>query len=84
MDELCVANPGATSAGIQDDVLKSAALGPPRTRAKKQAYRLIDGTLIYLSGTQLLFELHVNAAASGVDSNAVLRGGNAHYHTGLI
>jgi hypothetical protein len=31
-----------------------------------------------------LFELHVNAAASGVHSNAVLCGGNADYHTGLI
>ena len=31
-----------------------------------------------------LFELHVNAAASGIDSNAVLRGRNADYHTGLI
>ena len=39
---------------------------------------------IYFSGTQLLFELHVSAAASRIDSNAVLRGGNADYHTGLI
>ena len=31
-----------------------------------------------------LFELHVNAAASGVDGNAVLCGGNADYYTGLI
>lgn len=32
----------------------------------------------------LLLELHVDAAASGVDSNALLRSGNADYHTGLI
>ncbi len=32
----------------------------------------------------LLFELHVNTAASGVDGNAALCGGNANYHTGLI
>ena len=34
--------------------------------------------------TPFLLELHVNAAASGIDSNAVLRGRNADYHTGLI
>jgi len=34
-------------------------------------------------GVQLL-ELHVNAAASGIDSNAALCGGNADDHTGLI
>jgi hypothetical protein len=34
--------------------------------------------------TQLLSELHVHAAASRVDSNALLRGGNADYHTSLI
>jgi hypothetical protein len=38
---------------------------------------------IYLA-TPFLLELHVNAAASGIDGNAVLRGGNADYHTGLI
>jgi len=32
----------------------------------------------------LPFELQVNAAPSRVDSNALLRGGNADYHTGLI
>jgi hypothetical protein len=31
-----------------------------------------------------LFELHVNAAARGIDSNPALCGGNADYHTGLI
>jgi hypothetical protein len=31
-----------------------------------------------------LLELHVNAAARGIDSYAVLRGRNANYHTGLI
>jgi hypothetical protein len=31
-----------------------------------------------------LLELHVHAAASGVDSDALLRGRNADYHTGLI
>jgi hypothetical protein len=31
-----------------------------------------------------LFELQVNAAASGINSNAALCGGNPNYHTGLI
>ena len=31
-----------------------------------------------------LFQLHVNAAARGIDSNAALCGGNADNHTGLI
>jgi hypothetical protein len=55
-------------------------LGRKNKRTASSTVRLF----IYLSGTQLLFELHVNAAASGVDSNAVLCGGNADYHTGLI
>jgi hypothetical protein len=48
------------------------------------ARRQMTARTIQLSGTQLLFELHVNAAASGVDINAFLRGGKADYHTGLI
>jgi hypothetical protein len=31
-----------------------------------------------------LFELQINATASGVDSNAALCGRNADYHAGLI
>ncbi len=63
---------------------------PARPRADEEgssgprAGRLQGYALIYLSGTQLLFELHVNAAARGVDSNPALCGGNADYHTGLI
>jgi hypothetical protein len=34
--------------------------------------------------TPLSLELQVDAAARGIDSNALLRGGNAYYHTGLI
>jgi len=48
------------------------------------ARRQMTERTIYLSGTQLLFELHVNTATSGIDSNAVLGGRNADYHTGLI
>src|SRR6476620_11465210 len=32
----------------------------------------------------LSLDLHINAATSGVDIKALLRGGNADYHTGLI
>jgi hypothetical protein len=31
-----------------------------------------------------LLQLQINAATSRVDSNSLLRGGNADYHTGLI
>ena len=45
----------------------------------------VDGALRFIyQATPLSLDLHVNAAASGVDSNAVLCGGNAYYHTGLI
>jgi hypothetical protein len=39
-------------------------------------------TQIYLSGNPLSLDLHVNAATSGVDIKALLRGGKADYHTG--
>jgi hypothetical protein len=42
------------------------------------------GALRFIYQATSLFELHANAAASGVHSNAVLCGGNADYHTGLI
>ena len=44
----------------------------------------VDGALRFIYQATLLFELHVNATASGVDSNTLLGGGNADYHTGLI
>ena len=37
-----------------------------------------------LLGALLSLDLHVNAATSGIDINAFLRGGKADYHTGLI
>ena len=43
-----------------------------------------DALRFIYQATSLLFELHINAAAGGVDSNTLLRGGNADYHTGLI
>ena len=44
----------------------------------------VDGAFRFIYQAAPLFELHVNAAASGVDSNTLLGGGNADYHTGLI
>ena len=43
-----------------------------------------DGARKFSSQAIALLELHVHAAASGVDSNTLLRGRNADYHTGLI
>ena len=59
---------------------------PARPRAEEQVVAARGPRRVYLLviTTPLLFELHVNPAASGVDCNAVLRGGNADYHTGLI
>jgi hypothetical protein len=39
---------------------------------------------IIVSAISLSLELHVDATASRVDGNALLCGGNANYHTGLI
>ena len=44
----------------------------------------IVGALKFIQQAPLFLNLHVNAAASGVDTNALLSGGNADYHTGLI
>ena len=64
---------------------------PVRPRAEEQGSSGPEGgpsprprPYLVVITTQLLFELHVNAAASGVDSNAALCGGNADYHAGLI
>ena len=48
------------------------------------AERAVGGALRFIYQATPLFELHVNAAASGVDSNTLLGGGHADYHTGLI
>jgi hypothetical protein len=39
---------------------------------------------IIIDAISLSLELHGEATASGVDSQALLRGGKADYHTGLI
>ena len=42
----------------------------------------LDPIIVY--AISLSLELHVDATASRVDSNAVLRGGNLDYHASLI
>ena len=45
----------------------------------------VDGALRFIyQATPLSLDLHINATASGVDVNALLRRGNADHHTGLI
>src|SRR6476646_3867402 len=45
----------------------------------------VGGALRFIyQATPLSLDLHVNAATSGVDIKALLRGGNADYHTRLI
>jgi hypothetical protein len=45
----------------------------------------VGGALKFIyQATPLSLNLHVNAAASGVDINACLCGGEADYHTGVI
>ena len=49
------------------------------------AERAVGGALRFIyQATPLSLYLHINAATSGVDIEALLRGGNADYHTGLI
>jgi hypothetical protein len=68
---------------------KAVAISITAAGEKSSAIRAItecavDGALRFIYQATPLFELHVNAAASGVDSNTLLGGGNADYHTGLI
>jgi hypothetical protein len=56
------------------------AQAPSNCRARRQMTTRANLFLRQLG----LLELHVHAAASGVDSNALLRRKNADYHTGLI
>jgi hypothetical protein len=46
--------------------------------------RAVAGALRFVYQARLLLQLHVNAAASCINSNTLLRGGNADYHPCLI
>jgi len=49
------------------------------------AERAVGGALRFIyQATPLSLDLHVNATTSDVDIKALLRGGKADYHTGLI
>ena len=49
------------------------------------AERAVGGALRFIyQATPLSLDLQINATASRVDSNSLLRGGNADYHTGVI
>jgi hypothetical protein len=60
------------------------AAGEGSSAIRAMAQCVVDDTLKVFYQELSLFELQINATASRVDSNSLLRGGNADYHTGLI
>ena len=61
------------------------AAGEESSAIRAIAERAVGGALRFIyQATPLSLDLHVNAATSGVDINALLCGGKADYHTGLI
>jgi hypothetical protein len=64
--------------------ISTTAAGEESSAIRAIAECAVGGALRFIYQATLLFELQINATASGVDSNALLRGGNAYYHTGLI
>ena len=64
--------------------ISTTAADEESTAIRAIAEGAVDGALRFIYQATPLFELHVNTAASGVDSKTFLRGGHADYHTGLI
>ena len=64
--------------------ISSTAAGEESSAIRAITECAVDGAFRFIYQAAPLFELHVNAAASGVDSNTLLCGGNADDHTGLI
>jgi hypothetical protein len=61
------------------------AAGEESSAIRAIAECAVGGALRFIyQATSLSLNLHINAAASGVDINSFLRGGKADYHTGLI
>src|SRR6266404_1116734 len=60
------------------------AAGEESSAIRAIAECAVDGALRFIYQATPLFELHVNAAAGGVDGNTLLGRGHADYHTGLI
>ena len=65
-------------------LFQTTAAGEKSSSIRAMVECAVGGALKFIYQELSLLELHVNAAASGIDSNAVLRGRNADYHTGLI
>jgi hypothetical protein len=91
---LSIQNPSQSGPRTQGDghfpthgaavAISITAAGEESSAIRAIAECAFDGALRSIYQATPLFELQVNAAPSRVDSNALLRGGNADYHTGLI
>ena len=91
---LSIQNPSQTGPRTQGDgdsgthnaasAISTTAAGEESSAIRAIAECAVDGALRFIYQATPLFELHVNATASRVDSNTLLGGGNADYHTGLI
>jgi hypothetical protein len=60
------------------------AAGEESSAIRAMAERAVDDALKVFYQELSLFELQINATASRVDSDSLLRGGNTDYHSGLI
>jgi hypothetical protein len=91
---LSIQNPSQSGPRTQGDghfLTHGAAVANSTTAAGEESSAIraiaecaLGGAPKFIYQATPLFELQVNAAPSRVDSNALLRGGNADYHTGLI
>ena len=91
---LSIQNPSQSGPRTQGDghfrthgaavAISITAAGEESSAIRAIAECAVDGALRFIYQATPLFELHINAAASGVDINAFLCGGNADYHAGLI
>jgi hypothetical protein len=64
--------------------ISSTAAGEESSVIRAIAECAVGGALRFIYQATPLLELHINATASRVDSNALLSGGNADYHAGMI
>ena len=65
--------------------ISSTAAGEESSAIRAITECTVGGALRFIyQATPLSLDLHVNAATSGVDIKALLCGGKADYHTGLI
>src|SRR6185369_14097761 len=64
--------------------ISSTAAGEESSAIRALLNAPFGGALSVICQANTLFELHVNAATSGVHGNSALCRGNADYHTGLV